>query len=208
MSAVAAVEILARADEEVLTREALDLVAHLHRELNPRRRELLERRHERQLELDTGALPGFLSRTEDVRDAEWRVAEAPADLRDRRCEITGPVDRKMMINALNSGARVFMADYEDACSPKWENVVEGQRNVTDAVRREILLETPDKTYRLNDEIATLLIRPRGWHLPERHALVDGEPVSASLFDFGLHMARNAREQLERGSGPYFYLPKL
>jgi malate synthase len=202
------VEILAPADEEVLTREALELVARLHRELNPRRRELLERRRERQAELDAGALPGFLPETKDVRDAGWRVAEAPADLRDRRCEITGPVDRKMMINALNSGARVFMADYEDACSPKWENVVAGQRNVTDAVRCEISLETPGKAYRLNDETATLLIRPRGWHLPERHVLVDGEPVSASLFDFGLHMARNAREQLERGSGPYFYLPKL
>jgi malate synthase len=202
------VEILAPADEEVLTREALELVARLHRELNPRRLELLERRRERQAELDAGALPGFLAETKDVREAEWRVAEAPADLRDRRCEITGPVDRKMMINALNSGARVFMADYEDACSPKWENVIAGQRNVTDAVRREISLETPDKAYRLNEETATLLIRPRGWHLPERHALVDGEPVSASLFDFGLHMARNAREQLERGSGPYFYLPKL
>jgi malate synthase len=208
VSAVADVEILAAADESVLTREALDLVARLQRELNPRRRELLERRRERQAELDAGSLPAFLPETKDVRDADWRVAEAPADLRDRRCEITGPVDRKMMINALNSGARVFMADYEDACSPRWENVVEGQRNVTDAVRREIALETPDKSYRLNDEIATLLIRPRGWHLPERHAVVDGEPVSASLFDFGLHMARNAREQLERGSGPYFYLPKL
>ncbi|MGZ4339105.1 MAG: malate synthase A [Gaiellaceae bacterium] len=209
MSTLADVEILAPADEDVLTREGLELVARLHRELNPRRRELLERRRERQFELDAGALPGFLPETEDVRaDAEWRVAEAPADLHDRRCEITGPVDRKMMINALNSGARVFMADYEDACSPKWENVVEGQRNVTDAVRREISLQTPDKSYRLNEEVATLLIRPRGWHLPERHALVDGEPVSASLFDFGLHMARNAREQLERGSGPYFYLPKL
>ncbi len=208
MSTVADVEILAPAGEDVLTRDALDLVARLHRELNPRRRELLERRHERQLELDGGALPRFLPERRDVRDAQWRVAEAPVDLRDRRCEITGPVDRKMMINALNSGARVFMADYEDACSPRWENIVEGQRNVTDAVRREISLETPDKTYRLNEEIATLLIRPRGWHLPERHALVDGEPVSASLFDFGLHMARNAKEQLERGSGPYFYLPKL
>jgi malate synthase len=208
VSALAEVEILAQADEEVLTREALDLVALLHRELNPRRCELLERRRERQLELDAGALPCFLPETKEVRDGDWRVREAPSDLRDRRCEITGPVDRKMMINALNSGARVFMADYEDACSPKWANVVEGQRNVTDAVRREISLETPDKTYRLNQEIATLLIRPRGWHLPERHALVDGEPVSASLFDYGLHMARNAREQLERGSGPYFYLPKL
>ncbi len=209
MSTLAEVEIRAAADEGVLTRDALELVTRLHRELNPRRRELLERRRERQVELDAGALPRFLRETDDVRaDADWSVAEAPADLRDRRCEITGPVDRKMMINALNSGARVFMADYEDACSPRWENVVEGQRNVTDAVRREISLETPDKTYRLNDEIATLLIRPRGWHLPERHALVDGESVSASLFDFGLHMARNAREQLERGSGPYFYLPKL
>jgi malate synthase len=208
MSTLADVEILAPADEAVLTREALDLVARLQRELDPRRRELLERRRERQLELDAGALPRFLPETRDIREAEWSVAEAPPDLRDRRCEITGPVDRKMMINALNSGARVFMADYEDACSPKWENVVEGQRNVTDAVRREISLETPDKTYRLHEEIAMLLIRPRGWHLHERHALVDGEPVSASLFDFGLHMARNAREQLERGSGPYFYLPKL
>jgi malate synthase len=209
LSTVADVEILASADESVLTREALDLVARLHRELSPRRRELLEARRDRQAELDSGVLPRFLPETRDVRDdSEWRVAEAPADLRDRRCEITGPVDRKMMINALNSGARVFMADYEDACSPKWENVVEGQRNVTDAVRRDISLETPDKTYRLNDDIATLLIRPRGWHLPERHAQIDGEPVSASLFDFGLHMARNAREQLERGSGPYFYLPKL
>jgi malate synthase len=206
--AVAEVELLAPADESVLTRESLDFVARLHRELNPRRRELLERRTERQAELDAGTLPGFLPETREIREAEWRVAEAPADLRDRRCEITGPVDRKMMINALNSGARVFMADYEDAFSPTWANVVEGQRNVYDAVRRTISLETPDKTYRLNDEIATLLIRPRGWHLPERHVLVDGEPVSASLFDFGLHMARNAREQLERGSGPYFYLPKL
>jgi malate synthase len=208
VSTLADVEILAPADESILTRDALDLVARLHRELNPRRRELLEQRRERQAALDAGALPRFLPETQDVRDSDWRVAGAPPDLEDRRCEITGPVDRKMMINALNSGARVFMADYEDACSPRWENVVEGQQNVTDAVRREISLETPDKTYRLNDEIATLLIRPRGWHLPERHALVDGEPVSASLFDFGVHMARNAREQLERGSGPYFYLPKL
>jgi len=208
VSALADVEILAPAGEDVLTRDGLDLVARLHRELNPRRQELLEWRRQRQGELDTGALPGFLAETKDVREAEWRVAEAPSDLRDRRCEITGPVDRKMMINALNSGARIFMADYEDACSPTWRNVVEGQRNVHDAVRRTIALETPDKAYRLNGEIATLLIRPRGWHLPERHVLVDGEPVSASLFDFGLHMARNAREQLERGSGPYFYLPKL
>ena len=208
MSAVADVEILAPGDDSVLTGEALGLVARLHRELNPRRRELLEARRDRQAELDAGALPGFLPESKDVREADWRVAEAPADLRDRRCEITGPVDRKMMINALNSGARVFMADYEDAFSPSWANVVDGQRNVHDAVRRTISLETPDKAYRLNDEIATLVIRPRGWHLPERHVLVDGEAASASLFDFGMHMARNAREQLEGGSGPYFYLPKL
>jgi malate synthase len=202
------VEVTAPADETILTPEALSFVARLQRELNPTRLELLERRRERQLELDRGLLPGFLPETRHVREGDWRVAEAPADLCDRRCEITGPVERKMMINALNSGARVFMADFEDANSPTWSNVVEGQRNVSDAVRRTIALDTPEKSYRLNDEVATLLIRPRGWHLPERHVLVDGEPVSASLFDFGLTFFRNAREQLERGSGPYFYLPKL
>jgi len=180
----------------------------LHRELNPRRLELLERRRERQREFDAGARPDFLPETAAVRESDWRVADAPPDLRDRRCEITGPVDRKMMINALNSGARVFMADFEDACSPTWSNIVEGQRNVADAVRGTISLETAEKSYRLNDEIATLVIRPRGWHLPERHVQVAGEPVSASLFDFGLTLFHNGREQLERGSGPYFYLPKL
>jgi len=202
------IEVTAAADETILTPEALDFVARLHRELDPKRRELLERRQERQRELDEGALPGFLPETEQVRTGDWRVAPAPADLQDRRCEITGPVERKMMINALNSGARVFMADYEDANSPTWTNVVEGQRNVSDAIRRTISLDTADKKYRLNDEIATLMIRPRGWHLPERHVLVDGEPISASLFDFGLTFFRNARELLEVGSGPYFYLPKL
>ncbi len=202
------VEVTAPADETILTPEALAFVARLQREFNPVRLELLERRHARQLELDGGLLPAFLPETRHIREGDWRVAPAPADLRDRRCEITGPVERKMMINALNSGARVFMADFEDANSPTWTNVVEGQRNVSDAVRRTIALDTPEKSYRLNDEVATLLIRPRGWHLPERHVLVDGEPVSASLFDFGLTLFRNAREQLERGSGPYFYLPKL
>src|SRR6266516_4300910 len=202
------VEVRGHGDDDVLSPAALAFVAKLHRELNPTRLELLERRRERQAELDAGGLPDFLTGTRHIREDEWHVAAAPSDLLDRRCEITGPVDRKMMINALNSGARVFMADYEDAFSPSWGNVLDGQRNVYDAVRRTIALETPDKTYRLNDEIATLLIRPRGWHLPERHVLVDGEPVSASLFDFGLHLARNAREQLERGTGPYFYLPKL
>jgi malate synthase len=194
--------------EDVLSQEAAAFVEMLHRELNPRRLQLLERRHERQLDLDAGALPGFLPETRAVREGDWRVAPAPADLQDRRCEITGPVERKMMINALNSGARVFMADFEDANSPTWSNVLEGQANVRDAVRRRIELDTAEKSYRLNDEIATLMIRPRGWHLPERHFTVDGEPVSASLFDFGLTFFHSAREQLERGSGPYFYLPKL
>jgi len=194
--------------EQILTMQARAFVTRLHRELNPTRLELLERRQERQRELDAGALPGFLPATRAIREGEWQVAPAPADLQDRRCEITGPVERKMMINALNSGARVFMADFEDANSPTWTNVLEGQQNVRDAVRREIALDTGVKSYRLNDDTATLLIRPRGWHLPERHFSVDGEPVSASLFDFGLTFFHNAREQLERGSGPYYYLPKL
>jgi malate synthase len=194
--------------EEILTTEALAFVERLQRELNPRRLELLRRRQERQVELDAGVNPAFLAETREIREGEWRVAPAPRDLQDRRCEITGPVERKMMINALNSGARVFMADFEDANSPTWENVVQGQANVRDAVRREITLDTAEKSYRLNDEIATLIIRPRGWHLTERHLTIDGEAASASLFDFGLVMFHNAREQLARGTGPYFYLPKL
>src|SRR5437867_2524250 len=142
------------------------------------------------------------------RSREWRVAPAPRDLQDRRVEITGPVDRKMVINALNSGARVFMADFEDASSPTWENCVVGQRNLIDAVERTISLEAGEKSYRLNDEIATLLVRPRGWHLPEKHVLVDGEPISASLFDFGLYFFHCAQRLIDAGSGPYFYLPKL
>jgi malate synthase len=193
---------------DVLSPEALAFVERLHRELNPTRLQLLERRQERQHELDDGANPTFLAETRAVREGEWQVAAAPSDLQDRRCEITGPVDRKMMINALNSGARVFMADFEDANSPTWDNVVQGQANVRDAVRREIALDTDEKSYRLNEKVATLLIRPRGWHLHERHFSVDGEPVSASLFDFGLVAFHNARELLDRGSGPYFYLPKL
>jgi malate synthase len=193
---------------DVLSQEALAFVERLHRELNPTRLQLLERRQKRQRELDDGANPAFLAETRAVREGEWQVAPAPPDLQDRRCEITGPVDRKMMINALNSGARVFMADFEDANSPTWDNVVQGQANVRDAVRREIALDTDEKSYRLNEEVATLLIRPRGWHLHERHFSVDGEPVSASLFDFGLVAFHNARELLDRGSGPYFYLPKL
>jgi malate synthase len=199
----AGTQVLAPADEQILSRGALEFVELLQRELGPSRAELLERRHRRE-----GERPDFLVDTRAIREGEWRVKTAPPDLRDRRCEITGPVDRKMMINALNSGARIFMGDFEDSLSPTWENVLGGQRNVYDAVRREISLETPDKSYRLNDEVATLVIRPRGWHLHERHVQVDGEPVSASLFDFGLVAFHNAAELLDRGSGPYFYLPKL
>ena len=196
-------------EDRVLTRDALDLVAALEREFGPRRHELLVRRAERQAELDGGATPDFLPETEGVRSAGWSVASAPSDLDDRRVEITGPSERKMIINALNSGARVFMADFEDALSPTWENVIEGQANVMDAVRRTLAFESPEgKTYRLNEELATLLVRPRGWHLVERHVTVDGQPISASLFDFGLFFFHNARELLERGSGPYLYLPKL
>jgi malate synthase len=182
----------------VLSREALAFVERLHRELDPERERLLAAREE-----PLGLRPRFVPAPED-----FTVGAAPADLQDRRVEITGPVERKMMINALNSGASCFMADFEDANSPTWENVTQGQQNVYDAVRRQIELDTPEKSYRLNDEIAALLIRPRGWHLVERHQEVDGKPVSASLFDFGLVVWNNAREQVERGSGPYFYLPKL
>mgnify|MGYP001182239402 FL=1 len=194
---------------EILTEPALDFVAALHREFNPRRLELLQRRVERQRALDAGEFPDFLPETAHIRESEWRVAPAPPDLEDRRVEITGPVDRKMMINALNSGARVFMADFEDALSPTWANVVQGQINLRDAVRRTISFESPDgRIYRLAEKTATLVVRPRGWHLVERHVLVDGEPISASLFDFGLYFFHNAHELLARGSGPYFYLPKL
>jgi malate synthase len=197
------------AETEILSQEALAFVERLHREFNGRRKDLLQARHDRAERIKGGEKPTFLAETESIRnDSSWRVAPAPADLQDRRCEITGPVDRKMMINALNSGARVFMADFEDACSPTWENIVTGQQNVKDAVRRTIRLDTGEKTYELNDKIATLLIRPRGWHLVERHHEVDGEPISGSLWDFGLVMFHNAQEMLDRGTGPYFYLPKL
>src|SRR6478672_5334558 len=196
------VTLLAPADGDVLSTEALDFVALLQRELGPRRAELLSLRRER------GTRPDFLAQTRSVRDGDWHVAPPPHDLLDRRVEITGPVDRKMMINGLNSRARVFMADFEDSCSPTWQNVVDGQRNLIDAARGTISLETAEKSYRLGEETATLVVRPRGWHLHERHLLVDGEPVSASLFDFGLAFFHNAVELLERGSGPYYYLPKL
>jgi malate synthase len=196
--------------EEVLTPDALAFVAHLQRSFGPVRAALLERRVERQAEIDAGASPGLLPETAAIRaDPSWQVAEAPPDLLDRRVEITGPAEPKMMINALNSGARVFMADFEDALSPTWANVVGGQAAVRDAVRGTLSFRSPEgKRYELGDRLATLLVRPRGWHLGERHLLVDGEPVSASLFDFGLYAFHNAAERRSRGSSLYLYLPKL
>jgi len=195
--------------EEVLTPAALAFVARLHREFNPTRERLLAARRERQARLDGGELPDFLPDTRPIREGDWRVAPAPKDLQDRRVEITGPVDRKMIINALNSGAKVYMADFEDANSPTWENCVAGQANLIDAVRRTIAFESPDgRLYRLNEETATLLVRPRGWHLEERHLRIDGRPAAAALVDFGLYFFHNAHELLARGTGPYFYLPKL
>ncbi|HEX8745208.1 MAG TPA: malate synthase A [Thermoleophilaceae bacterium] len=193
---------------EVLTGDALAFVAALHREFDGRRAELLARRAERVARWNAGALPDFLTETRAVREGDWQVAPPPADLRDRRVEITGPTDRKMVINALNSGARGFMADFEDSLSPTWANVVGGHVNLTDAIEGTIEHEENGKSYRLGDERATLLVRPRGWHLTDRHVTVDGAPVSASLMDFGLHLFHNARRLLDRGSGPYFYLPKM
>jgi malate synthase len=208
----AGVQAVAQPDHaaDVLTPEALGFVAQLHRSFNQRRLRLLGERRDRQARFDAGELPDFLPNTRHVReDPDWQVASAPADLDDRRVEITGPVEPKMMINALNSGAKVFMADFEDALSPTWQNVVSGQWALSQAVRRRLTHRTDEKTYALNDgPLATLVVRPRGWHLDEAHVLVDGSPISASLFDFGLAFFHNAREQLDRGSGPYFYLPKL
>ncbi len=195
---------------DILTPAALEFVADLHREFNARRLGLLSARRERQACLDVGGMPGFLSATEDVRHGEWRVAELPKDLQDRRVEITGPVDRKMVINALNSGANCYMADFEDSHSPTWLGTLDGQINLRDAVDGtiEYVQRESQKHYQLNPQVATLLVRPRGWHLEEKHVLVDGEPISASLFDFGLFFYHNARKLIDKGSGPYFYLPKL
>jgi malate synthase len=195
---------------EVLTPEAVAFVVRLQREHNARRKQLLSARIVRQAALDAGHKPGFLPDTAHVRNAEWTVAPLPADLLDRRVEITGPVDRKMIINALNSGAKVFMADFEDSTTPTWDNLIEGQLNLRDAVRRTIGFDDPatGKSYKLVASPAVLFVRARGWHLEERHMLVDGEPVSGSLFDFGLYAFHNAKELLARGSGPYFYLPKM
>jgi malate synthase len=195
--------------DTVLSAEALAFIAGLQRRFGTRRLELLEARRKRQSELDRGILPDFLPETASVRGTAWTVAPAPPDLADRRVEITGPAEPKMMINALNSGARVFLADLEDSLSPTWANVIGGQVALAAAVRRRLTFDSPEgRSYRLNDRIATLVVRPRGWHLDERHVLVDGSPISASVFDFGLFVFHNAREQLGRGTAPYVYLPKL
>jgi malate synthase len=196
--------------EQILTPEALDFIAELQREFGPRRDELLARRAQRREQIARERRLDFLPETEQVRTGEWRVAPAPADLTDRRVEITGPTERKMTINALNSGANVWLADLEDANTPHWANVVSGQVNLYDAVRRQISFSSPEgKRYALatDQKLATIVVRPRGWHLPERHLEVDGEPVVGALVDFGLHFFHNAKELIERGSGPYFYLAK-
>ncbi len=193
---------------DILTPQALAFVAKLHRQFDGRRQELLAKRAARQREFDAGTLPDFLAETTTIRGAAWTIAPQPADMLDRRVEITGPTDRKMVINALNCGASTFMADFEDANCPTWDNMVDGQRNLRDAVRRTITLEQNGKQYRLNDKIAVLIPRPRGWHLNEKHLLVDGTPVGGAIFDFALYFFHNAKETLARGSGPYFYLPKM
>src|SRR5467141_1000302 len=196
-------------DSAILTREALAFLADLHRHFDRTLQDLLRRRAQRQARIDRGDMLDFLPETASVREGSWKIGALPADLQDRRVEITGPTDRKMMINALNSGAQVFMADFEDANTPAWRNVVEGQLNLLDAVRRTLQFASPEgKEYRLNRETATLLVRPRGWHLPENHVIIDRAPISGSLVDFGLYFFHNAKELRARGTGPYFYLPKM
>jgi malate synthase len=194
---------------EILTPEAIGFLAKLAREFTVRRDELLQLRADRQVRIDAGEMPTFLPETTFIRNGEWKVAPIPADLLDRRVEITGPTDRKMVINALNSGAKVFMADLEDSNAPTWFNVVDGQINLRDAVRQTITFISPEgKSYKLNEQTAVLMVRPRGWHLDEKHFVVDGKPIPAGLFDFGLYFFHNTKELLARGSGPYFYLPKM
>jgi malate synthase len=200
---------IAPAYTHLLSPEALAFLAHLHRHFNTKRLALLQERQKRFADISQGHLPDFLSSTAAIREAAWQVAPIPQDLQDRRVEITGPVDRRMVINALNSGAKVFMADFEDANSPTWQNCLEGQINLYDAIRKQIDFQADNgKEYRLKEKVAVLKVRPRGWHLEEKHLLIDGEAISASLFDFGLYFFHNAHELLRRGSGPYFYLPKL
>jgi len=195
---------------EILTPQALSFVVKLEREFRETRQTLLKKRAERQVEIDNGTMPDFLPVTKKIRDdLSWKVASIPDDLQNRRVEITGPVERKMMINALNSGANLFMADFEDANSPTWQNLLQGHLNLRDAIDRTISFTSPEgKQYRLNEEVATLMLRPRGWHLNEKHVLVDSQPMSGSLFDFGLYFFHNARRLIDKGTGPYFYLPKL
>ena len=194
---------------EILAPDAVAFAARLQRAFGPRRVDLLARRAARQVRFDAGEMPDFLIETRAVRDGAWTCDPVPADIHDRRVEITGPVDRKMIINALNSGANVFMADFEDANTPRWDNNVQGQINLRDAIRRRIDYVSPEgKSYRLNERTATLFVRPRGWHLPEKHVVVDGEPISGGIFDFAIYFFHNAKELVARGSGPYFYLPKL
>lgn len=195
--------------DEILTPDALEFIASLQRAFGGRRQELLARRKQQQAAFDAGRMPEFLEETKSIREGDWRIAPIPDDLQDRRVEITGPTDRKMVINALNSGASAFMADFEDANSPTWSNMVEGQLNLRDAVNRSIDYRSPEgKDYALNDQVATLLVRPRGWHLDERHVRVDGQAMPGGLFDFGLYFFHNVRRLAETGTGPYFYLPKL
>ncbi len=194
---------------QILTPEALQFVGALAREFESQRKSLLQHRQKRQSEIDGGKLPDFLPETREIRESDWKVAPIPDDLKDRRVEITGPVDRKMIINALNSGASTYMADFEDSHSPTWKGTIEGQINLCDAVRETISFVNPQgKQYKLNPEIATLIVRPRGWHLVEKHVTVDGEPISGSIFDFGLYFYHNAKALLAKGTGPYFYLPKI
>ncbi len=197
------------AQEEILTPEALEFASLLHRKYNPKRLELLNHRKFRQTEIDSGTMPHFLPETESIRQGDWKTAPIPDDLLDRRVEITGPVDRKMIINALNSGVKVFMADFEDSNSPTWDNIINGQINLRDAVRGTIsFTNSIGKHYKLNDDTATLMVRPRGWHLNEKNITVNGEPISASIFDFALYFYHNINSLIDSGTGPYFYLPKL
>jgi len=193
---------------QILTPEAVAFLARLHRTFEARRQELLARRAVRQKEFDAGKLPDFLAETRQVRESDWTIAAQPKDMLDRRVEITGPTDRKMVINALNSGASTFMADFEDANCPTWFNMIDGQINLRAAARRAITFEQAGRRYRLNDKVAVLIPRPRGWHLSEKHVLIDGQPVAGAMFDFALYFFHNAKELLQRGSGPYFYLPKM
>ena len=196
--------------DEILTEEALSFIQDLESTFGGERKTLLKQRIEKQSAIDSGVFPNFLNETKHIREADWQVLPMPDDLKDRRVEITGPVDRKMIINALNSGVKVFMADFEDSNSPTWENCINGQLNLKDAAERTISFVHPfkDKTYKLNEQIATLMVRPRGWHLEEKNVLLNGDPISASIFDFGLYFYHNAKILIENGTGPYFYLPKM